>query len=340
MWKIINPYKMARAVRDHKVFYEEYIAYIFIFFVLIGIFIPPRHLTPSENASINYAIRTLTILGIFLPFIVAYIANKEKNGSHFWYRFISVLAPIRIIMLFFLAVSSFVVNPFLFYFNRYSSSLIDHPLASWSHVIFYALYHIIFNIVVYKSMRIASSGQENILPNNQSFCLAGKNRISRIINPYKMIPALQENRISKKEYTMYAILFAIWLLGNLLIIFIIHSESLSPPYISLILSLIGLFAPPAIAYIANKKGDNAHFWYRMVSMNIPIVITVTIVTLIMAIMSLATMMFINILWQSAIKSFSNAWDVAPLVTAFFIIQSIMTSHYMRMVSSTNERVQR
>lgn len=157
MWRIINPYKMACAVREHQVLYKEYSAYVLIFFALKGIIIPPRHLIQSENILIMYAVQTLMVLGVFLPFAVAYIANGATKGAHFWYRFIGIHTPISIIMLAALFISVPFINPLLFYLSGFTPTSGNFPHLSWGHLVFYTFYLTIFNILVYKAIRIASS---------------------------------------------------------------------------------------------------------------------------------------------------------------------------------------
>lgn len=158
MWRIINPYKMAIAVRDNKVNQREFAAYIFIFLVsLIGsiiLSIPIR----IENNLIGYVLHILGFFTFFVPLIIAYFINKKADNAHFWYRYISINIPISIILAIVTLVLFFVYTGFLHYSGLPQKS--EFNLFTWHDVILYSIDTIVLNIMTYKYMRIASGGEK------------------------------------------------------------------------------------------------------------------------------------------------------------------------------------
>lgn len=152
MHRIINPYKMALAVREDKVGKKEYATYVFIFVMLslLNALLP----TPqTETSSVRHVFYTLSILGFLIPLAVAFVANRQGDNHHFWYRFVSINIPITLVLLIF-----FLVAVFLHASIFPQSVAIDAlPPLSWYNLLLITLFSLVENILIYRYIHIASS---------------------------------------------------------------------------------------------------------------------------------------------------------------------------------------
>ncbi len=325
MWRIVNPYKMARAVREHTVSYEECLAYVLIFCISnIFIILRPHVALPENLNALSPIVRALAILNVLLPLIIGYIANRGKNRDYFWYRFISIHTPVRIVMIVFVFTVYNLSSPFI------DPANLSHLL--WRDIIFSALHLIIFSIIIYGSMRVASSTPKKPLMQDgidRSFHLSAHNTLSRIINPYKMALAVRASEVSGKEYLGYLCIFIILSLSNALLP-APQIETSLVRYVFYIISVSSFLISFAVAYAANQKGDNNHFWYRFISISV----SVTFVLLVFFV--IATFLKAGILQQTIGTSDTMpllSWHDLLLVTIFAIIENLMVYRYMRIASS-------
>ena len=97
MWRIVNPYKMAIALRENMVSQKEYILYVIIF-LLMWVVNLSFSITPSKDSWINYVSRIVTILEFLIPLSITYIINRKADNNCFWYRFISISIPINVVL--------------------------------------------------------------------------------------------------------------------------------------------------------------------------------------------------------------------------------------------------
>lgn len=86
----------------------------------------------------------------------------------------------------------------------------------------------------------------------------------KIINPYKMAVAAHDNQVSQREFGVYISIFVfLSIIGIVIPLFIV-------PLNEKLLIVFDSFLSLAIAYVINKKADNAQFWYRFISVNVSI----------------------------------------------------------------------
>lgn len=97
----------------------------------------------------------------------------------------------------------------------------------------------------------------------------------RIISPKRMVADLRQGKVGKIEYRIYTAFFVIGTLLSLLIAFgpgdgVILYRSPILEFFDRVLGAVVTFGTIALAYYVNKKGDNKRFWYRYISLMIPI----------------------------------------------------------------------
>lgn len=158
MWKIINPYRMAIAVRDNQVSQKEFWAYVIIFMATLIISIISSIPFHVENILIGYVLQILSFFTFLMPLIIAYFVNKKADNRHFLYRYMSINIPISIIVALLNLVLSFIYVGFLHYLKIQRKP--EFGLLTWHDVALYFISAIILNIMIYKYMRIASGGKK------------------------------------------------------------------------------------------------------------------------------------------------------------------------------------
>jgi hypothetical protein len=97
----------------------------------------------------------------------------------------------------------------------------------------------------------------------------------RILSPKRMVSDLRQERVGTYEFYIYAALFVIGSLFSLLVAFGIWDGAVlyrSPllEFADRILGVVVSFGTIPLAYYINKKGDHKRFWYRYVSLMVPI----------------------------------------------------------------------
>ncbi len=110
----------------------------------------------------------------------------------------------------------------------------------------------------------------------------------RIVSIQKMVTALQEKCVGKKEFYTYAVIFvglsvlACYLqIQDIADVTVLksqyHPEILfwAEQIFSVLFSLLGF----AVAYWANKSGDNKDYWYRLCSISVPISIRLLLIVI-------------------------------------------------------------
>ncbi len=97
----------------------------------------------------------------------------------------------------------------------------------------------------------------------------------RILSPKRMVSDLRQEKVGTYEFYAYAALFVIGSIFSLLLAFGIWDGAVlyrSPvlEFADRVLGVIVSFGTIPLAYYINKKGDNKRFWYRYLSLMIPI----------------------------------------------------------------------
>lgn len=104
-------------------------------------------------------------------------------------------------------------------------------------------------------------------------------KYARIYSPKHMVSDLREERIDKREFSIYIALFVLACIPSLLIVFGPASGAMlyRPTYLALvdrILLLVLSICSILLAYYANIRGDGQRFWYRYISLTVPVGVVV------------------------------------------------------------------
>lgn len=109
----------------------------------------------------------------------------------------------------------------------------------------------------------------------------------------------------------------------------LQTKTSSVRHIFYILSILGFLIPFAVAFVVNRQGDDHNFWYRFVSINIPITLVLLIFFLVAAF--LHAIIFPQPVAIDALPPLS--WYDLSLMTILFLIENILIYQYMRIASS-------
>ncbi len=97
----------------------------------------------------------------------------------------------------------------------------------------------------------------------------------RIISPKRMVQDLRHERVGTYEFYAYTAIFILGTFFSLLLVFgpwegAVLYRSPILEFFDRVLGGVVTLGSIALAYYINKKGDNKRFWYRYVSIMIPI----------------------------------------------------------------------
>lgn len=140
---------------------------------------------------------------------------------------------------------------------------------------------------------------------------------------------LREEKIGKKEFWVYCFLFLVTVVLTIALLLGVWDGAMDyqPESLRLIDKVLGVvvsFGTLFLAYYINRKGDGKRFWYRYISLGLPIGI-------IMAVLGVLVLTLATVTQVTSIDYFG--YTDLGLETAIYILTFYMTWKFMKIVSA-------
>lgn len=155
--------------------------------------------------------------------------------------------------------------------------------------------------------------------------------LHRLLSMRRMAEDLRARKIGRGEFWCYAGLFVVLVAYNLSLLLGITSLNIGIPYepayledVELYLGTTFSLAVLLLGYWINTRGDGLDFWYRYLSINIPILITIVLVSILAGVVAVLTgISSVDVIKPSDIV----------LEGALYALYAYSTYKYMRILST-------
>lgn len=157
--RFLSPKKMALDLQQEKIGRGEFSVYGLLFggslVLLVLTFFGLWEVPPYSPEWLKMVDRTLVVLTSLGTLPLAYYANKKGDGKKFWYRYISLNTPTGIVT---------GVIGFFAFLGMALAGLINVEVFGYSDLILYLLLSALYFYLLWKYMRVAASGAEEVRP--------------------------------------------------------------------------------------------------------------------------------------------------------------------------------
>jgi hypothetical protein len=154
----------------------------------------------------------------------------------------------------------------------------------------------------------------------------------RLLNPAKMARDVRNNLVGRAEFLAYCLIFAIGILFSIALLagisdYYVYESGLLHLLDVILVAAAGL-GTLYIAYNANRQGDGRNFWYRYISINIPILLLMVIGAFVLGIL----FGIVDIAVGTTTFDGTYSYDDLAIELVFAIFVLYMTHKYMRLAA--------